>query len=229
MQASAPSAAQLTRFRKILHEPFFMLSLDAPGRTPGAAARFTVAGSQTQPYDVELLQDGRTTCTCADARMNCTRLRCVCKHVCFLLFRVLRLESPGGFFRRGLKLTAEELEAVLARRSAADGVDHRLELSNQGRSLDEMTARLGRLRIGNGLHHPPRSFAHVARPPEPDDECPVCYDMLLARLGGGDALCGCPDCGRAVHVRCALRWMQQQRTCVYCRSPAWADWNGCEK
>lgn len=230
------SAAQFARFEKVAYEPFFMLASAA-----GAdALRFEVSGSTRARYLLTVARaTGEVRCTCKDALINCRRLGCVCKHACFVAYRVMKLEGLG--LLRDLRLAPAEVEAVAA--EVARGAAQR-EQRRQLADAEALAERLGGVTISARAPSAPRpqqqrgvppaapaapacDFRAVARPPEPGDECPVCYDALVA---GAPDLRGCPDCGKALHRACAAKWAAMApggaATCVYCRSRAWAGYRG---
>jgi hypothetical protein len=53
----------------------------------------------------------------------------------------------------------------------------------------------------------------------PDLDCPICFGSLL-----GESSVQCPDCRKALHRTCALRWFLKGRpkTCIMCRSLKWS-------
>ena len=59
-----------------------------------------------------------------------------------------------------------------------------------------------------------------------DDTCPICCDILQSRASErqGDLLTSeseiisCPECHNYVHKQCIKIWLEQSKTCVYCRS-----------
>ena len=185
----------MARMSKIFVEPFFLLSR---GATNGDTLTFDVSGSKRDTYVVSLNGDGLMGCTCMDSRLNCAKKRCVCKHACFVLVRVLRACDLEFF--RALRMPTAAVQRVLAAFRA--GV---LQISEE-----EMSPRT----------RPDDDFTVVTRQPEADDECPVCYDLLVT---ANKPLRGCPDCGKGLHAECARRWIlvSRNKTCVYCRSPVW--------
>jgi hypothetical protein len=54
----------------------------------------------------------------------------------------------------------------------------------------------------------------LSRHIEETDECPVCYDVLL----NATPLDSCKTCKNSIHKECLQKWLQFNRTCVYCRS-----------
>ncbi|PNH00235.1 hypothetical protein TSOC_013952 [Tetrabaena socialis] len=203
---SRVSASQLTRFQKMYTEPFFVINVDPVVPAP-VRMRLTVSGSQQATYVVTLQSTGLFKCSCKDAIMTCRRNGCVCKHVCFVLYRVLRHE--GLDFFDNLQLTPDEVGSIASRAS-------QIQIQEVDRS--------------NPPHVAPRpdqlhfDFCHSKRPHqiEAGDDCPICFDALL----GSDVMRFCPECGNGVHQTCIVKWMEHRSTCVYCRSKLWSNYRG---
>jgi len=49
-----------------------------------------------------------------------------------------------------------------------------------------------------------------------DDDCPICYDSLSENTP-----VECPSCNNPIHKACMEKWLQTNKSCVYCRSDAW--------
>jgi hypothetical protein len=218
------SADQFKRFKRIYSEPFYVLNaLAEEGETT-----FLMAGSRPgSSYTVRVCgEDGRVTCNCMDAALNCRRLGCVCKHACFLAARVLRVADADlllAFARTG-RLHPEAVAAAAARAaSQARGADEdgRATAAVGSRELDDLCdALVSGARVTSRPSAAALDFSIVRREPAEGDECPVCYCDLLS----ASELVGCPQCGNGIHRACAVRWLAHapRKTCVYCRSPCWA-------
>ena len=210
MELAGMSPGQRARAEKVYTEPFFLTS--RPSDPSAACLKFDVSGSKADVYVVSLVRsppvgrdEGAFTCTCMDARLGCRRLGCVCKHVCFVVLRVLR--RPDFFGVGSLAGVAE----IFARFESLATEDTLRPLPRP----HDPSAPSGSGSGGNA------AFETVARPPDPGDDCPVCYDTLAPFTG--KKLLGCPECGRGIHEACARRWLAVAacKTCVYCRSPVW--------
>ena len=193
------STDQFKRFEKMHHEPFFLLWTDVVG---GRHRRFKVSGSTQTEYDVAIRSDGGLECSCMDARIHCRKNGCVCKHVCFMVYRVFQFNRIEFFDSH--KLTCHEMARVSEFRVA--------EYLTRRPPPPDTIERNAHL-----------DFRVVRRRPEPGDECPVCYDELLRAQDDDVGLLGCPTCGNGVHEVCVRRWMSSapSKTCVYCRSDVW--------
>ena len=203
------SGDQFKRFERMYYEPIFLMNASFGA---GGAARFSVSGSRADTYIVSISPPGdgdgggRTSCTCMDWSTNCRRLGCVCKHVCFVLFKVLHLSSADFF---------------VDNRVPESDVTRALEDISRGRVRDEEDA-LDHMLDGLSLGAPKVvDFVTAQRAIEDGAECPVCYDTLV---DGARENRYCPDCRNAIHLKCMRKWisMAARPSCVYCRSSAWA-------
>ena len=211
------SSQQCKRFEKIYVDPFYVVSSELD---ESALPRFAISGSTQNVYRLSLGRNGRFTCSCPDAYMNCERLHCICKHACFVIFRVFRMahvlgsgSGSGSSSSRNVDictLSSRDVDAMVAR-VVLDDFD-RLHVSSSS-SSSSTTVKA--------------DFEIIRRPPAPDDECPVCYSLLLqpTAVARFEPLVGCPDCGNSIHRECARRWMVHAvvPSCVFCRSKVWKE------
>ena len=165
----------------------------------GTLIRFTVSGSQRTNYVVTMMSSGTMACSCMDAAIHCRRKGIVCKHVCFLLYRVMHCENLDFF---GTMKLSDDIMQRISLTAITGRALHPVS------DIDKLASSLASL-----------NFSEVKRSVRDDDECPVCYDML-----SNGANLGCPDCGNAIHKACADKWLQTASTCVYCRSTVWAKY-----
>lgn len=263
--ARCASVPQMSRLKKMYHEPFFLI--DATTRTTGAPGtsvasvsvtssssscsqvRFSVSGSAATVYTVVLKSsNGHMTCSCKDAILTCRRVRCACKHVCFVAFRVLRQPSAADLLsasvmnampQPGLTLSPAVVSDVLqqmADGTLLSGVSQEERRASSAMTEHDVNMLCGaRTMFRGGAVASTADFTTVRRTPVPDeDECPVCYDVLVRGAGHGHGiymegaeLRGCPDCGRGVHLACVMKWLQHAPapTCVMCRSRVWSQFN----
>lgn len=213
LQTEHRNRDQSNRFDRIFYEPFYVLDM-SPDRSTSSVV-FTVSGStQQNHYIVTITESGRVACNCMDARLNCATKGCVCKHVCFVVFRVLRMTDTAFFTR--LALTPEMAVEIHDRCATGRLGVHEQEL----RPTCILAPPTSSARPTSSSSSTMPDFWTVLRPPEAEDDCPVCYDSLTVK----GPMCGCPDCGKGLHVECARRWLAAAaaKTCVYCRSNVWA-------
>ena len=187
---------QFTRFNKISYEPFFLLSSELD--SDAQSIRFSISGSTQKHYVVRLGRDGRMRCNCMDAAVNCAKAGCVCKHVCFVAFRIARSERIGFFADK----TLDEAEVGdVFTRVAADG------LANDA----------SRVVVDTASHAPPGPPAgREAR--NIGDDCPVCFDLL--HDDHKENMRVCLVCANGVHEECMRRWIAHapRPSCIFCRA-----------
>ena len=235
---SKTSNDQFSRFKKMYQDPFFVIHIDF------RPLAFKVSGSMRDEYTVAIPLDGKPTCTCLDARIHCNKKSCVCKHVCFVLFRVLKMDlvsSTRNFFETR-RLEEDEVREVYSSvmfgrlrhhdHSRADPVftsgeidrlvDQISTLSTRS-TLSTTSTTTSRISLPSTSRDKNQDFLRVERIDD-HDECPICYDELVH---AEKELRGCPDCGKGVHLQCIRRWLYSapRPSCVYCRSMVWASFD----
>jgi len=181
---------QWERIQRVFTEEFYLLGSGHGARTGSYV--FTVNGSKMDKfYNVVVDAEGKMTCTCMDSRMTCPRKDCVCKHCCFVVYRVLNVMNND--FLKTLRVE--------------DGAIGRWAAKNDARYNTAMANKL--------VHNVETTFdVNLERM---EDDCPVCCDAL----GDDGTCVGCPECRNNAHKACMSRWMSQRKTCVWCRSNVW--------
>lgn len=230
------SPQQLQRFRRLGDDAFYLLGADAWPASGGAGAPTTVlaayrvSGSSRSVYTIRMYHTGGFFCSCPDMRSHAARHGCVCKHVCFLLARVFRvpLDAHMAFYRDGCRLADAELQGALQR--TRDGELRPAPAPAPVVAVLDQPVVLAPASAPAPAPAPAREQG-AFRPPASalaaDEDCPVCYDALVAPgAPEGNPCAACPTCRKAVHVRCMRKWLEHARvaSCVWCRSPAWGAW-----
>lgn len=105
----AISGEQQARIDRMRREEFYYLSTTREEHTPAvllAASpattlyRVFVRGATNNVYTICLRGDYTTHCSCPDGLARAPALHVACKHVVFLVARVLRLDFDAAFYRR---------------------------------------------------------------------------------------------------------------------------------
>lgn len=169
-----------------------------------SACKFVVLGNTGFVYSVRL--DLRPSCTCPDFKF---RRGNTCKHILFVMLRVLKLHvgDPRAWQKALLK---SELHELL-----------RLSSANDEAAMASHAVRARYTEIPGSSPRKEEEEKRVQRDLEGD--CPVCYESLE---GAKEDVVFCRVCGNNVHRDCFIRWSSSKRagtvTCVYCRAP-WED------
>lgn len=195
------SAEQYKRAAKIYDEEFYLL--DTQRETSKHV--FKVSGSKKSVYTLQMLDTGKLWCDCPDMKVHCKKHGCVCKHLVFLLVRVLKHYDP--LFFDTLQLNPE---CVLQLRTRADSL---------GMTVDEQIMNMSLCEKYKSMKSDPFKYT---KPISEDDECPICYDTIIG--ADKDAIVGCPTCNNGFHRKCMDKWLQTSahKNCVYCRSSVWS-------
>jgi hypothetical protein len=214
---------QETRYQKIFCEPLYQLDF----KKDQNKYTFLISGSTKNVYEVSL-KDKKFECSCPDAKTWSKKHHVVCKHICFVLFRVTKIfvkvndkiyfqwdiESPSSFFETH-KLSEKEqefMENFLSKKQFGNDI--------MNESLKEKY--LERVNHTNSA----QLFQKSTKVLETSDECPICYDVLLnEEYNNVGLLLSCPDCKNYVHPKCMEKWLEYNKTCVYCRSDIWSKLN----
>ncbi|KAJ4769945.1 Mitogen-activated protein kinase kinase kinase 1 [Rhynchospora pubera] len=158
---------------------------------------FYILGSTGNVYTVALA--AVPSCTCPD-RSN------PCKHILFVLLRVLNLTfDEASVWRRSIRPC--ELARFLALPTASD-------------VLAGPRARAMFLRMLSGANQQGRELPDVTVLRQEGAVCPVCLDEMTT--GQGLRLVTCGTCGNSVHGECFDRWKRSRGrrgvSCVVCRA-----------
>ena len=202
---------QSTRFNKIHYEEFYLLDHSLPTTLVGSktnianiAYAFKISGSTRTVYSVQVYKNGTFFCDCMDMKLHCKKTGCVCKHVCFVYTKVLKMEDNSFYTYNKCTLDSVQLQTVIEK---CDNLNIFLDACLVNMSLKDKYDVLKTIGDFN-----------VAKPAEQDDECPICYNCLAS---SDDRIHGCPTCKNNVHFKCISKWLIHNDTCVYCRSDVW--------
>ena len=109
---------QRLRLNRIYNEPIFLMDAHEPHEdsasfgTP-SAYDFSVSGATRTLYDVCLRKDGTCRCSCPDMQKVHPTMR-MCKHICFVLFRVLKY-TDHALFDRNCTLNSQEVDLLIVK------------------------------------------------------------------------------------------------------------------
>lgn len=160
---------------------------------------YLVMGASGKPYHVGMGENSNIFCSCPDHTSN----HKLCKHLLFLLIRVLRLSKDvvykSYFLKNGFLCTPKTIEKCLE-----------FATSKQCKNL-----------IGLIEEYDYDGYV-TQREIEEDDDCPICFETLYATKATKETVIYCKStCGKSVHRTCFMKWANHKSsTCVYCK----ADW-----
>jgi hypothetical protein len=140
---------------------------------------------------------GTLACDCKDYLFRCSKRDLSCKHITYLLCKVLCIFDPIFFNTQRLNVNQIEylkhcLYSIYLWKNKAVSIKY----------------------INEEFKRNDKSF-------ESNDKCPICYDPLEIQT---DCL-SCEECHNFVHTECMKIWLERSYNCVYCRSSCWINFN----
>ena len=195
---SHASQASSDRIGRALSQRMYLLEEEARGD----GRLYKILGSTGNVYDVTI--DREPSCSCPDARKGN-----ICKHIFFVMVRVLRCDRDAPIVHQKALLSSE-LRALFDR---CDGHRWRPPEANDAtkRAYLEATGRT------------PKKKQRQEEPPPPvdddsQDDCAICFEPL-----GTANLTRCQNaCKKALHAECLRKWARAAKgnvTCPTCRAP----------
>jgi hypothetical protein len=188
---------QLKRFQKISTEEFYLIGNE---QNNDGNIKLLMTGSTKNVYEINLHDNNLVTCNCPDSTTHAKRHNVLCKHLCFLHFKICR--STDVSFYSTKKLSNIDREKLIERLNI---------LKNTEISKKYYENYIKKL---NGEKE--SDFDKAKRDIDINDaDCPICFDELK------DNIKFCPECSNPVHQKCIDKWMESHDECIYCRSNIW--------
>ena len=184
MEDKAGSYAWESRITRALTQRIYLIPEESIGRE--TEFFFKVMGNTDNVYDVTITES-EISCSCPD----CSKYRNFCKHIIFVLIRVIGLQR-GQLF---------EIELDAPTRVCTESCAHYFE------------------RVSRATEYLKNFEKEKRKPIEDDDECPICYESFFETQNEKTVWCK-EGCGKSIHEACFNKWAKQKisATCVWCRA-----------
>lgn len=226
------NASQSKRYNKLSSEPFYLLNK----KYEDDKYIFDMSGSKQDIYTVVIYSEssndpGQIACNCPDMNSWAKKQHVVCKHCCFILFKVIKcfnktkdkvyLNSKHSIIKTDffdkLWLNQQELDFIKQ-------LFDKITLINTEYTDSKLIEKYNKLVNDVDTGKVILSFEgkNNTKVIESDDECPICSCTLLENDDTIDTLLSCPICHAYIHKECMDIWIKHGHdTCVYCRSDIW--------
>jgi len=136
------------------------------------------------------------TCNCKDFVYRAKSRDIVCKHITFIICKVLGIYDHTFFETKKLKLIYQKR---MARIIGGSGIWHNNEIS---------------------VKHINYKFnKNTVRKLNTEETCPICCDAF-----SNVETISCPECHQFVHKSCIDVWIETSKTCIYCRNSIWSNY-----
>jgi hypothetical protein len=141
---------------------------------------------------------GTFWCSCPDHKFNSSKKGTVCKHICFIVCKILKFLDPEFFSTK--KLTKEKLEQLVNKLSSKDLAEIDKSFINK---IQKISIEL---------------FRNFVKQIDNDDSCPICFDDLESK-----SKVACPMCHNYIHDDCMRVCLEKRDTCLFCMDPIWKE------
>ncbi|GAA6063387.1 hypothetical protein JCM10212_001486 [Sporobolomyces blumeae] len=204
LKRACPQKTQ-ERVERVWSQRFFCVGRE---RTSPVTETFSVLGSTGNVYTVSI--GHRPSCDCPDGRKGNQ-----CKHVLFVLLKVLQVPESNNLWYQSALLTSE-LEAIFAnaRPSPRSQLEERVsQMYRVATGKEKATDKDADEQAGD--EGPVKK-----RIPQEGDSCPICYEDFTPNAETGLVFClSLQGCGNALHNVCFTNWERTAKpvTCPLCR------------
>lgn len=153
-----------------------------------------------EAYEVKVFENdpkGSFWCSCADHKFNSAKKNIVCKHICFIVCKVLRIMETYFFDTK--TLIPEHLQQLIDKFSNNSDLwkDKQITRNSDIITIDDF-----------------KKF-----PIPINDICTFCYDEMTDV--DIPVSCACPLCKHCFHEECMDVWLEVQSKCSYCSNEYW--------
>ena len=198
---------QLIRFEKLNSEDFFLLSKS----NDEFKLIFKICGSTKNVYETKIYFKSRMIyCNCPDSKSWARKYQVICKHSCFVLFKVLRLKINKLDFFNKLIFNEDEILEIknnydkLNMNNYNEDYLNKNYISKYQEIKDNKNKKKDNIVVNTELSE--ESF------------CGICYIDFDDIKNIKDTF-QCLVCFKILHNKCILKWTSMgNKTCPYCRS-----------
>lgn len=195
---------QVKRIEKVYNEEYYVLD----SKLELEKIKIFISGSTQNVYEITIYKDTcKIWCDCPDMKSFSKRFDCICKHCCFVLLKIGKIYDSEPIVTK--KINQRYQEIIIERLSQN-------ELKNVELSMKYMNMKDS----DSNSELKTSKFDSSTKELTEDDECPICYDLLIST-----DVKSCPECKNYVHSACINKWLKVKSTCVLCRSDCWSSFN----
>lgn len=156
-----------------------------------------------EEYEVKIYKDspkGTFWCNCADHKFNSSKKGTSCKHICFLVCKVMKIFDLNFFATK--KLNQLQIDALIQKLTS----DSLWKDSSLAKEFEKITLE---------------TFKNYMK--QLEDCCPICFNDLEEHEK--PTLLACPTCHNYTHKECMEVWLEKQQRCVLCKSDIWGNYS----
>jgi hypothetical protein len=206
-------------FRKILNDSeyakIYLSNYDANTDTkkPDIHGTITVLGTynakkqEREVYSIKIYkksEKGTFWCSCPDHKFNSSKKNTVCKHICFIVCKILKYLNVDFFTNK--TLSEEQINTLIKKLTSTDLAEIDKSLINK---ITKITKEL---------------FMNFTKQLDEGDDCPICFESIQQKIK-----LACPACHNYIHEECALVCLETRDTCLFCMNDIWKNYKKLSK
>jgi len=216
------SSQQQTRIIKVYNEEYYVLDHNITDDK----INIQISGSSKSVYTISITKNtGKIWCNCPDSKSHAARHNCICKHCCFVMLKIGKIYTPVVYTTKNC--TVSEQEQIISRLLKVTSSIRESE-GEEDTSLVNMSLKMKYLSLKDGKKEEKKEevvpleekkktkFDKSEKELTEDDECPICFDVLL-----NTDIKSCPTCHNHIHTQCIKKWLTTKTNCILCRSDVW--------
>lgn len=205
---------QLNRYRTINYQRFYLLNIIDKTKN----YTLNISGSSGNVYNIEVSKENKTICcNCPDMKTWAKTYNCICKHCCFVIFKVCD---------KSISLDSDFFENLIFNDTDFNSIATKLEeksiLFNEHKYFEtsdiikpELIEKFHSLTIAESINPFETKKKGI------DTLCSICCDTI----NDDEEIVECPDCHNVFHKNCKEQWISFGNiTCALCRSTSWSKY-----
>jgi len=217
---------QHDRFQKLFYENLYLLKITDSAHE----IIFNVSGSTSNIYMVKIMKSfewNHLCCNCPDSKKWANINGVFCKHILFIIFKVLKLFSykntlskievseQGSLFLEKRKLHKDYIEAISVFIDLFEFKDTEFMKLEYVERFNEIKDKFDQHLLD--LHGADKSLTKKENGP---NYCLICFDEFDIKTQYSPEInTQCLVCKTIFHKQCINKWFLHNNTCPYCRSP----------
>ena len=162
---------------------------------------FNIKKQEREEYYIKIYRQSEPKtfwCSCLDHKFNSTKNGTVCKHICFVVCKILKFLNKEFFDTK--KLPQEQINKLVNKLTTNIGeIDKSLIKQYTKITLD--------------------TFKQYIKELEHDDSCPICFDSFETKTK-----VACPSCHNYIHSECIEVILENRDSCIWCMDTVWSKY-----
>ena len=196
---------QILRLEKLNIDDFYLLNKFEEDNK----LNFDICGSTKNIYKVKLYFGSKMIyCDCPDSKSWAKKYGVICKHSCFVLFKILKLNINKDVYLRTLIFSEEQIVYLKNTFRKFNMLNYNEDFINPYYSEKFKIIEKNKITNNNDIN--PRESE--------ENFCAICYDEF-ENISDKDSNRQCKVCMKILHKKCLNKWISMgNQNCPYCRS-----------